>query len=85
MHKAGTVSQAAGHPVTRRGSFEVFENANSRDRPPNEISRCVLSLFPLSSLAPQHCNTVRDASHVRIRVKMEKDYEGWISTAGEKL
>lgn len=75
MHKEGTVSQAAGHPVTRRGSFEVFENANSRDRTPNEISRCVhpraVSLFPLSSLAP-HCD---DAPHARIRVKVENDYE----------
>lgn len=61
MHKAGRVSQAAGHPVTRRGPFEVFENANSRDRTPNEISRGAhpraVSLLPLSSLAP-HCNTV---------------------------
>jgi len=75
VHKAGTVSQAAGHPVTRRGPFEVFENANSRDRTPNEISRCVqpraVSLFPLSSLTP-HCD---DASHARIRVKVENDYE----------
>lgn len=61
IHKTGTMSQAAGHPVTRRDPFEVFENANSRDRTPNEISRCayprVVYLFPLPSLAP-HCNMV---------------------------
>jgi len=80
VHKTGTVSQAAGHPVTRKDLFEVFENVNSRDRTPNEISRCMhpraVSLFSLSSLKP-HCNTV--ASHARKRVKMEKDCE----TAGE--
>lgn len=52
VHKASTVSQAAGHPVTRRGLFEVFEDANSRDRTPNEISRCSSSCVFLFSPRP---------------------------------
>lgn len=80
VHKAGTVSQAAGHPVTCRGPFEVFEKANSRDRTPNEISRYVhpraASLFPLfprwHRVATQLWD---DASRGRIRGKVEKDYE----------
>lgn len=79
-HKAGTVSQAAGHPVTRREVPLKSLRTRIRGIVRRMKYRDVCIHVPsLCSLCPRWHRSIatqlRDASRVRIRVKVEKDYE----------